>query len=136
MCSGEYPNSLLKSCKVNCLSKFLQIQMRMMLTESSVIIQYHWCAGKDSNLHALWALPPQGSVSTNSTTGANQKRNNTPVPTGPTAHQRSTSPVHRSQGQLPSSRRTRQSRLRVQVCPAIRQIARTRLCLARSPLNQ
>ena len=29
-----------------------------------------WCAGKDSNLHALWALPPQGSVSTNFTTRA------------------------------------------------------------------
>src|SRR4051812_19928726 len=26
-----------------------------------------WCAEKDSNLHALWALPPQGSVYTNFT---------------------------------------------------------------------
>lgn len=29
-----------------------------------------WCSGRDLNSHDLWSLPPQDSVSTNSTTRA------------------------------------------------------------------
>ena len=62
----------LANLSLNIFAKWKQTEAFMNKTycEKMQFSGEKWCARKDSNLHAFWAQPPQGCVSTNSTTSA------------------------------------------------------------------
>ena len=71
----EYPKGLnnvpcVVGCALRCTLHMKSLRIEVNKKDRKIAVFLSWCSGRDLNSHDLRSLPPQDSVSTNSTTRA------------------------------------------------------------------